>query len=78
MPTLDMWWKDDIANVLKGIAVSTPLMGAELPADEAEAFRDGFYAALSAISISLGIVNYERTNPARVRLLQDKTKYLRD
>jgi len=55
MAGLDMWWKDDIRNVLIGIAQGTPYMGSEMSAAEGYAFREGYAAALSAVALSLGI-----------------------
>ena len=62
---LDLWLKDDIGNVLQGIALATPHMGAERSEAEAAAFREGFIAALTAAAVALGIAG----TPARGRMV---------
>jgi hypothetical protein len=52
--TLDLWWKDDIRNVLVGIDLACAQMAADRSEDERRAYREGFRAALSAVAASLG------------------------
>ena len=72
---MDMWWKEDIANVLGGIAITTPFMGVDLPSAEANSFQDGFAAALSAVAISLGI-EFRPAHPHQVRLVSGQHRYI--
>ena len=51
---LDLWWKDDIRNVLVGIDLACAQMATDRSEDERRAFREGFRAALSAVAASLG------------------------
>ena len=53
--SLDMWWKDDIRNVLQGVAMVAPHMARERDTAERLAFQEGYMAALSAVAVSLGI-----------------------
>jgi len=57
---LDMWFKDDIANVLYGIDLATARMATDRPDVEAAAFREGFRAALEAVEVSFGIAESSR------------------
>lgn len=70
-----MWWKDDIRNVLQGIALASPYMGAELAPDEADAFREGFVAALASVALSLGIAD-SRASAGRLRSIHQSTHFL--
>lgn len=54
--TLDMWFKEDIGNVLMGLALATPRMGQDYPDGGAE-FQAGYAAALTAVAVSFGIRN---------------------
>jgi hypothetical protein len=46
--TIGMWFTDDLANVLRGLAL------AALPAGN-DAYQAGFQAALIAVAVALGI-----------------------
>lgn len=46
--TIGMWFADDLANVLRGIAL------AAMTAGDSE-YRAGFQAALIAVAVALGI-----------------------
>ena len=46
--TIGMWFTDDLANVLRGLAL------AALPANDSE-YQAGFQAALIAVAVALGI-----------------------
>ena len=61
--TLDMWWKDDIRNVLVGIDLACAQMATDRSEDERRAFREGFRAALSAVAASLGTYPTEANWP---------------
>lgn len=51
---LDMWFKEDIRNILYGLGLATPRMGRDYP-DGGQAFQAGYAAALEAVAGSLGI-----------------------
>jgi hypothetical protein len=71
MSSLGMWLKDDIANILKGIAQTTPFMYADKCPEEREAFQIGYMAALCAVGTSLGISN--ALPPIREMKVRDAT-----
>lgn len=52
---LDMWFKEDLGNVLAGLKMAEARMGHGLPEDEAVAYQDGYAAGLQAAAGSLGI-----------------------
>lgn len=56
---LDMWFKDDIRNVLVGIEFASAQSVSGLSDAEQTAFRNGFRAALLAVAASFGIVERE-------------------
>ena len=58
-----MWFTDDIAHVLQGLATTAPHLTGDLPPAEVYAYRAGFEAALFAVAVSFGIVPAEQ--PAR-------------
>lgn len=58
---LDMWFKDDIRNMLLGIDFASMQNVSGLSSAEQTAFRNGFRAALLAVAASFGIV--ERDAP---------------
>jgi len=58
MSGLGMWPKEDMGNVLAGIASAAPFMGSERCPNEAAAFQAGFLAALSSVALSFGIADY--------------------
>jgi hypothetical protein len=72
---LNLWMKDDIANVIRGIALATPHMGIERTPTEAAAFQEGYLAALSAVAVSLGIVGAPERLP-RVRMVNNPTHFM--
>lgn len=49
---LDMWFRDDIANVLAGIVTAVRQSGSNQSAD----WQSGFVAGLSAVCASFGIL----------------------
>jgi len=55
--TLDMWFMDDIGNILEGLALATPRMGLDLP-DRGAEFQAGYAAALVAVAVSFGIRDF--------------------
>lgn len=63
---LDMWFKDDIRNVLIGIEFASAQAFSNLTDSEQLAFRNGFCAALLAVAASFGIV--EREPPTLTQL----------
>jgi hypothetical protein len=52
---LDIWYKDDIRNVLMGIGVASAHVSERYTDSDIEAYRAGFQAALAAIALGLGI-----------------------
>ena len=56
---LDMWWKDDIRNVLVGIDLACAQMATDRNEDERCAYREGFRATLTAVAASLGVYPVE-------------------
>jgi hypothetical protein len=52
---LDVWFKDDIRNVLLGVDLASAHLASQYSAAEVEAYRAGFQAALAAAAISFGI-----------------------
>ncbi len=56
---LDMYFKDDIRNVLVGIEFASAQTVNGLSDAEQTAFRNGFRAALLAVAASFGIVERE-------------------
>jgi hypothetical protein len=46
--TIGMWFTDDLANLLRGLAL------AALPGDD-DAYQAGFQAALIAVAVALGV-----------------------
>ena len=56
--TLDMWFKDDIRNILLGVelAAKSQLLAAE--GETTRAYREGFDAAVTAIAASFGLFSH--------------------
>jgi hypothetical protein len=53
---LDVWFKDDVRNMLLGIDLATAHLALRYNnTDEARAYQDGFAAALAAVATSFGI-----------------------
>lgn len=52
---LQMWLLDDIRNVLLGLELTSAASAAQLPDEEARAYRLGFRTALAATALSLGV-----------------------
>lgn len=50
-----LWWTQDIAGVLTGLASSSQYIAAERSPIEMQIFQAGFVAALSSVAISFGI-----------------------
>jgi hypothetical protein len=70
---IDMWFKDDIGNVLEALNLATARMGLDY-ADGGVEFQEGYTAALRAVAVSFGIRNLpglqidERRSP-RLRMI---------
>ena len=62
--SMDIWFKDDIKNVILGIAMATPQMALDRPSGETEAFQSGYLCALSALATSLGIEQLRHPAPS--------------
>jgi hypothetical protein len=52
---LDVWFKDDVRNMLLGMDVAAANLAANYSQTEARAYRAGFEAALVALAVSFGI-----------------------
>jgi hypothetical protein len=52
---LDIWFKDDIKNILLGVEFANAHLASYCREDEVQAYRDGFRAALLATAASFGI-----------------------
>jgi hypothetical protein len=52
---LDIWFKDDIRNILLGVELANGHLASRYSDAEVRAYREGFKAALVATAISLGI-----------------------
>jgi hypothetical protein len=65
---MNMWFKDDIRNVLLGVEVASALGAHYATEVEATAYREGFRAALAATAVSFGI----KPSDIRVLLILDK------
>ena len=52
---LDIWFKDDIRNILLGVELANGHLASRYSDDEVRAYREGFKAALAATATSLGI-----------------------
>ena len=56
---LDMWFKEDIRNILLGIELANAHLACRYPGPEVQVYREGFRAALTAIAVSFGIATRE-------------------
>jgi len=64
---LDIWFKDDIKNILLGVEVANASLASYCCEEEVQAYRDGFKAALLATAVSFGICQFgPRTEARRV------------
>jgi hypothetical protein len=52
---LDIWFKDDIKNILLGVEFANAHLAARYGDAEVRAYREGFTAALTATAVSFGI-----------------------
>jgi len=52
---LDMWFKDDIRNILLGVELANADLATHYGDAELRAYREGFKAALIATAVSFGI-----------------------
>jgi len=52
---LDIWFKDDIKNILLGVELANAHLAAYYSDAEVRAYREGFKAALAAAAVSFGI-----------------------
>ena len=52
---LDIWFKEDIRNILLGIELANGHLASYCSDDEVRAYREGFRAALIATAVSFGI-----------------------
>jgi len=56
---LDIWFKDDIKNILLGVELANAHLAAYYSDAEVRAYREGFKAALAAAAVSFGIYPLE-------------------
>ena len=56
---LEVWFKDDIRNILLGVELANAHLATRYSDDEVRAYRDGFRAALAATAVSFGIYTEE-------------------
>ena len=52
---LEVWFKDDIRNILLGVELANAHLATRYSDDEVRAYREGFRAALAAAAVSFGI-----------------------
>jgi hypothetical protein len=52
---LDIWFKEDIRNILLGVELASAHLATHYSDDEVRAYREGFKAALAAAAVSFGI-----------------------
>jgi hypothetical protein len=52
---LDIWFKDDIKNILLGVELANARLATHYSNAEVRAYRQGFQAALAAAAVSFGI-----------------------
>lgn len=52
---LDIWFKEDIRNILLGVDLANAHLAAQYSDTEVRAYREGFRAALIATAASFGI-----------------------
>jgi len=52
---LDVWFKEDIRNILLGVELANAHLASHYSDDEVRAYREGFKAALAATAVSFGI-----------------------
>jgi len=52
---LDIWFKDDIRNILLGVELANGHLASRYSDAEVQAYREGFQAALVATAVSFGI-----------------------
>lgn len=64
---LDMWFTDDIRNILLGVELASAHLASRCNDPEMRAYREGFNAALAAIGTSFGISPGEIVLEVRAR-----------
>ena len=52
---LDIWFKDDIRNILLGVELANAHLATHYSDAEVRAYREGFRVALAATAVSFGI-----------------------
>jgi len=52
---IDMWFKDDIRNILLGVELAAKSQLVETEGETTRAYREGFDAAVTAIAASFGL-----------------------
>lgn len=52
---LDIWFKEDIRNILLGVELANAHLASRYSDAEVRAYREGFKAALAATAVSFGI-----------------------
>lgn len=73
---LELWFKEDIRNILMGLAVNAPRMGLNYQ-DDGEEFQAGYKAALEAIAVSFGIAEPRlRQQQPEMRIIKRETPRL--
>ncbi len=55
---LDIWFKEDIRNILLGVELANGHLASRYSDDEVRAYREGFKAALAATAVSFGIYQF--------------------
>ncbi len=58
---LDVWFKEDIRNILLGVELANAHLATHYSDAEVRAYREGFKAALAAAAVSFGIYPREIT-----------------
>lgn len=75
--TQEIWFKNDIENVLMGIDLASDTISARSTDPEARHFQDGFRSALAAAAVCFGLQPLQRHRmetdaPNTPRVLQDR------
>jgi hypothetical protein len=62
---LEMWFKDDIRNILLGIELASAHLECHYTGPEVQVYREGFRAALASMATSFGITTREPESGVR-------------
>ena len=77
---LDVWFKEDIRNILLGVELANAHLATHYSDAEVRTYREGFKAALAATAVSFGIypgevgVGAVGAQPRMESLLPDKAR----